>query len=79
MKLYDFALAPNLFATVSFDIAPDTQNQTVTVNEYTYIGPISIDPGDDLYKHFPNFGTMGGKVIGVEVTAGTVAVLQPEE
>ena len=65
------------YATITFTIEAEAVNQDVLVEDYEYIGPFSMDPGNSLYRHFPNFGTMAAKVINVSVTAGTVTVAQP--
>lgn len=69
----------HLFATVNIDIAAEATSQTVMVEDYSYIGSFSLDPGNDLYRHFPNFGTIDGKAITIEVTQGSVTIVAPSQ
>ena len=65
------------FATITFTIDAQAPAEIVKVEDYSYIGSSSIDPRNNLYKHFPNFGTFSGKVLDVDFTDGKITVQPP--
>jgi hypothetical protein len=67
----------HLYATITFTIDDPATAQSVSVQGYEYIGPFSRDPGNNLYRHYPNFGTMSGKTIPAAVTDGALEITQP--
>ncbi len=67
----------HLYATITFTIGAEATSQSIAVQDYEYIGPFSLDPGNNYYRHFPNFGTMSGSSLTADVTHGTLTVEQP--